>query len=113
MEQKTEKKHSELGIASFIAIIGLDILIIALRQIIVNDNTYMYGLPPSETLTTARHLWSLSKVGILIALGLGIAGLLQKNRKKKYAKLGTIISASTIILLLVGYVMLLLFYGVW
>ena len=108
-----EQKHSKLGISSFGISIGLIIFIIALRFIIVNDNTYAYSLPPSNTLTTARSMWTLSKYGLLVALGLGIGGLLQKDRKKIFAILGTIFSAMTIIFIVVGYVILMIIYGVW
>ena len=98
--ENTERKHSGFGIASFITSIGIDIFIIALWYIIVSDITYAYGLPPSKTLKTTWSLCNLSKFGLLLPLGLGIGGLLQKGRKKLFAILGTIFSAMTILCIL-------------
>ena len=108
-----ELKHSGLGIASFITSIGVLIYIIVLWFIIVNDNTYMYSLPPSKTLTITGSLCILSPFGLLVALGLGIGGALQKDRKNIFAILGIIISAMTIICIAVSYVILMIIYGVW
>jgi hypothetical protein len=108
-----EQKHSRLGLASFITSIGAVIYVIALWYIIVNDNTYMYSLPPSKTLTIARTLCALSPVVLLAALVLGIVGALQKDRKNIFAILGIIVSAMTIVIIAVIFVILMLIYGVW
>ncbi len=108
-----DQKHSGLGIASSITSIAAVIYIIALWYIIVNDNTYMYSLPPSKTLTIAQSLCNLYPLGLLAALLLGFGGVLQKDRKNIFAILGIIISSMTFIGIALIYGFLMIVYGVF
>jgi hypothetical protein len=97
-----EQKHSGLGIASFIlsCISGFCLfftifvagIIEASNQGESNDNTSLLMLVGFSVLAFLFVA--------LIASGLGIAGLIQKDRNKIYAVFGTIFSASAILVTL-------------
>ena len=102
-----EQKHSGLGIASFISsvIAGIFLFVIFVIAGVMEAST-PGGI--DETSPAAVFI-GLSMFGFLfvalVALGLGIAGLVQKNRIKLFALLGTIFSACS----LLGTVSLILF----
>lgn len=108
-------KHSGPGIASFIVslvmAIAYIVLIVTLASVVVRDfagvlegvDPGSQELPPGliEQIQNPEFASSLLFVGVgfmgafagsLIALVLGIIGLLQKNRKKVFAVIGTILS---------------------
>jgi len=92
-----EQKHSGLGIASFITSIVSGILIFLIYVIAGAMEVSTPG-GMDEKFATAMSLFLLVFLeASLVALGLGIAGLLQKDRKKIFAILGTIFSAVTIV----------------
>ena len=102
MPTNIEQKHSEMGIASFIISITVGILtLIAIVVAVVIQESTPGGLDEESV---GAIILGGSILGLifddLLALGLGIAGLLQKDRKKIFATLGTIFS-SVIILLMV------------
>jgi len=95
-------KHSGMGVASFATSVVAGLLIIVCYIAIV-----------AKTLATGGTLDKHSSFAIisgmiiiglllcdLIALGLGIAGIFEKNRKKVFAILGTIISAMMILMVI-------------
>jgi hypothetical protein len=94
-----EQKHSRLGFVSFITSIVAGILALLTLGIAT-----ILGMSEPAELTTYSE--SAACVGIivivlflasLVALGLGIGGLFQKNQKKIYAILGIAISAAIIV----------------
>jgi len=97
-----EQKHSGLGIASFIlsCISGFCLFFTILEAGIIeasnqgesNDNTSLLMFVGFSVLAFLFVA--------LIASGLGIAGLIQKDRNKIYAVFGTIFSASAILVTL-------------
>ena len=108
-----ELKHSGLGITSFI--ISLVMALIAFIIIIiagVMEASSPGGIDESSAAAAAAVV-GLLIIGCLlvqlVALGLGIAGLIQKNRKKIFAVLGTVFSGMTLVgvgfLMLVGMMM--------
>ena len=99
-------KHSRIGIASFAtgaasaALILVSTLVVALRS------------PPAHSSGGAEHIdltipviLSLCLLGAMIALRLGIGGLTQQARSKRFAISGIVLSAATIMAasLLMGF----------
>ena len=102
------RNHSGLGIASFILSIGVGFLIFCTIVVAgVMQNSTPGGM---DEKAPAVILVGLAIIGLVlldvIAFGLGIAGLFQRNRKKVFAILGTIFSSlvilATILLIIVG-----------
>ncbi|AZK48165.1 hypothetical protein [Paenibacillus lentus] len=106
-QPSARRKHSGLGIASFvmsiIALLGYFIaffLIIAAVGQAIQDPAYI-----EETITNdpAAIMGTLAIFGAaiinLIALILGIVGLIIKNRKKVFAIIGTVLSSLSVLLI--------------
>jgi len=101
MEGKKVKQHSLLGVASFTAAI----ITVALVVILLLGLGMMYAADPqgydqwlagdgNDPLTMLVGFIYLGLIGVaLVALGLGIGGLRQKDRDKKFAVIGTVISS--------------------
>jgi hypothetical protein len=106
-----ELKHSGIGITAFIfslvmALIAFIIIIIAG----VLEASSPGGIDESSAAAAVVGLLIIGCLLVqLVALGLGIAGLIQKNRKKIFAVLGTVFSGMTLVgvgfLMLVGMMM--------
>ncbi len=94
-----EQKHSGLGIASFITSIVSGILILLLIVITsVIETSTPGGMNEESAGATMVGLFLFACLGAaLVALGLGIGGLIQKERKKIFAMLGTVFAAVTIV----------------
>ena len=92
-----EKKHSGLGIASFIISIVSSISTFMLIVIAgVMETSRSGGIDEESVGAVMVGLFILAFLFVsLVALGLGIAGLIQKDRKKVYAIIGTVFSALT------------------
>ena len=94
-----EKKHSGIGITSFIMSIAGGVLTFILVVIAGVMEASAPGGMNEESVGAV--LVGLCLFGFmflcLVALGLGIAGLCQQDRNKIFAILGTIFSAMTII----------------
>ncbi|MBO1272981.1 hypothetical protein J3L11_15140 [Shewanella sp. 4t3-1-2LB] len=93
------RPHSGLGISSFIVSLAAAILIFITLVIAGNlANTTPGGL--DENSRTAMTI-GFAIIGLvllsLVALGLGIAGLFQKDRQKVFPILGTVFSSFTIL----------------
>lgn len=95
-----EKKHSGLGIASFILSIvsGLLIFLVVVVAGVMEAST-PGGIDEESSGAVMLGLFLFAFLGAaLVALGLGIGGLLQKERKKIFAILGTVFSAVSVVL---------------
>jgi hypothetical protein len=91
------RKHSGLGIAS------LSISIIVIIVIILG---FLLNIKEG-----VEDVWFCGTLIIsLVALGLGIGGLIQKDQKKLFAILGTIFSAAIIICFVGGAIVLAVMY---
>ena len=79
-----EQKHSGLGIASFITSIGSGILISLLMVVAgVIETSTPGGMDEESAGAIMVGLFLFASLGsTLVALGLGVAGLFQKERKK-------------------------------
>lgn len=105
------QKHSGLGIASFITSIVSGILIFLLIVIAgVMEATTPGGMNEESTGAVMVGLFLFAFLGAsLVALGLGIGGLIQKDRKNIYAVLGTVFAAvvlvGTIFIMILGLAM--------
>jgi hypothetical protein len=106
-----ERKNSGLGIASFVISIltGLSIFaIIVVAGLLEMSTPGGMGEDSAEAMVVGLLIIAMIFVSML-ALGLGIAGLVQKNRKKIFAVLGTIFSAlscvMTVAVVLIGLAM--------
>ncbi len=94
-----ELKHSGLGIASFVISILSGILMFLLFAIAgVVGATTPGGMDEKSMVAIVIGLSLFAGLFVaLLALGLGIGGLLQKERRKLFAILGTVASAATIL----------------
>ena len=103
-----EQKHSGLGIASFITSIISGILTLVLIGVAgVMQASTPGGMDEKSAGAVVVGLFMIFFLGAsLVALGLGIGGLIQKDRKKIFAILGTVFAAitflGTILLMMVG-----------
>lgn len=93
------QKHSGLGIASFITSIVSGILVFLLIAVAgVMEASTPGGMDEESAGAVIVGLSCFCFSGAsLVALGLGIAGLMQKERKKLFAILGIVFSAVTIL----------------
>jgi hypothetical protein len=104
-------KHSGLGIASFIMSILVGLLLFVMFAIAgIMEASRPEGIDETSASAVVLGLFILGFLALaVVAFGLGIAGLCQKERKKVFAILGTIFSAvtvlGTILLLLIGSTM--------
>lgn len=94
-----DPKHSGLGIASFVLSIVSLVLIFGLLIVAgVLEATTPGGMDEESVEAIVVGLLLFAFIGTaLIATGLGIAGLCQKQRKKIFAILGTIFSLVTVV----------------
>lgn len=103
-----EKRHSGLGIASFIiSILSAVMVCLILFLAGMMETSTPTGLSEDSVGTLMLVLLFFAfLLASLIALGLGIGGLIKKNRKRIFAILGTVFSSvtlvGTMILILVG-----------
>lgn len=102
-----QKKHSGLGVASFITSIISGVFIFLLIVVAgVMEASTPGGMDEESIGAVMVGLFLLLFLGAaLVALGLGIGGLLQKERKKIFAILGTVFSA--VWLVITFFIMLL------
>ena len=95
-------KHSGMGIASFATSVVVGLLIIVCYIAIVAKTVATGGTLDKHS--SFAIISGMIVIGLLlcdlIALGLGIAGIFEKKRKKIYAILGTIISAVMILMVI-------------
>jgi len=93
-----EQKHSGLGIASFIISLLTGLLVFLLMaMLVVIEKSTPGGIDEKSVGAVVTGLFILAMlIGDFVALGLGIGGLIQKERKKIFAILGTTFSAATI-----------------
>ena len=97
-----EQKHSRLGIASFITSIvsGILIFIVIVIAGVIEAST-PGGMDEESAGAAMVGFAAIALLNAeLVALGLGIAGLLQKERKKIFAILGVVFSAGTFVLVI-------------
>lgn len=96
MSPPTEPAHSGFGIASFVVSIAASLLSIVLIVIAAILEVTTPGGMNEESV--AAILVGLSMLGLftagIVALGLGIGGLFQKNRKKIFTVLGIVFSCA-------------------
>jgi hypothetical protein len=92
-------KHSGLGIGSFAtSIVSAILIFLLLIAAGVMDVSTPGGLDENSVQAVVVGLCLLGFMGLaLLALGLGIGGLFQKDRNKLFAVLGIIFSALTLL----------------
>jgi len=106
-----KQKHSGLGIASFITSVVSGILIFVMIVVAgVMETTTPGGIDENSAGAVMVGLFLFAFLGgSLVALGLGIGALMQKDRKKVFAILGTVFSTvsllGTIFILMLGLAM--------
>ncbi len=107
-QSNVKLKHSGIGIASFVISIIVGVLIVILVMFAaVMEATTPGGIDDESAEAVIVGLLIITLIlADLVAMGLGIAGLVQKNRKKVFATLGTIFSSvavvGTVALIFVG-----------
>lgn len=105
------QKHSGLGVASFIISVVTGVLLFLLIVIAGAIEASTPGGMDEESATAVviGLFVILFLCVMLVALGLGVAGLLQKERKKIFAILGVVFSVFffvvTLLLMLIGLAM--------
>ena len=97
-----EVKHSGVGIASFVTSIVAGVLIFLLVIIAgVLEVSTPGGMDEESIAAVLIGLFLFASLGAeLVALGLGIGGLIQKDRKKIFAILGVVFSATALLITL-------------
>ncbi len=98
-----ELKHSGMGIASFIiSIVGSVSMFVLFVLAGVMATSRPGGMDESSAQAVVLGLLIIGMLFVnLVALGLGMAGLFQKERKKVFVILGTIFSGITVVLTVV------------
>ncbi len=99
-ETFVEKKHSGLGISSFIISTATGVLMFLLFIVAgVMETSTPGGIDESSAGAVVVGLFLIAFLMLdLLAIGLGIAGLIQKDRKKTFSILGLIFGASTVVI---------------
>jgi len=103
-----KQKHSGLGIASFILSIASAVLIFLLIAIAgIMEASSPTGMDEESAAAVMVGLFLFIFLGAtLVALGLGIGGLFQKERQKIFAILGVVFSVvtllGTVLLIMIG-----------
>lgn len=93
-----ERKHSRMGIASFSTSVFTGVSLFILVVIAgVLETTTPGGLASDPVKAGVIGLFMIFLMFVdIVAFGLGVAGLFQKNRQKVFATLGTIFSSLTV-----------------
>jgi len=97
-----ERKHSGLGIASFVISIITGLMMFMLFVVAgVMETSTPGGMDENsmEAMLVGLFLFALLFLDLL-AVGLGVAGLFQKERRKLFAVLGLVFAAATIVVAL-------------
>jgi hypothetical protein len=94
-----QRKHSGLGIASFIISIVVGIAVFVMIVVAaVAESASPDGVDEESPVAIILGLGLLMLLLLdFLALGLGIGGICQKGRKKVFSVLGTIFSCTTIL----------------
>jgi hypothetical protein len=95
-----ENKHSGLGISSFIISTAIGVLMFLLFIVAgIMETSTPGGIDEDSTGAMLVGLFLIAFLILdLLAIGLGIAGLIQKDRKKMFSILGVVFSASTVVI---------------
>jgi len=96
MNSNPLQRHSRLGIASFIIALSVGLIIIVLMVGSIAATTLMRNTDTSLKLIISVSIGFaaiLAYFGNLIGAGLGIAGILQRERKKVFAIIGLCLNA--------------------
>ncbi len=94
LEKMTSQRHSEMGIASFVISIA-SVILTSLAIVFIKSSSMDISDNFVEVILGIFFLF------IVISLGLGIAGLFQKERRKVFAVLGMAIPSCTILLFII------------
>lgn len=102
-----EPRHSGLGLASFVtSIVGVFLLVATFIATLFINLMTPGGTKPDSPESTILNILFFSILGVLvIALALGICGVMQKDRKAGWAIAGTIISGLVLSVLVVEMVL--------
>ena len=93
-QRQPRLKHSGLGIASFIVSLAMGVYFILVVFVAAVIATVTPGdMPDTSPAAVIIGLFAvLGLIGCVAGIGLGIAGMCQKNRKKVFSILGLIIN---------------------
>jgi len=93
-----QQTQSKLGLASFVLSVvaaGLTLSTVVVAGVMQASTRGGLDAKPTWAVVLGLAIFAFTALD-LVALGLGIAGLVQKDRKKTFAALGTGLSAVTI-----------------
>ena len=95
LPSELERKHSGMGMASFVLSIVAGVAIFALFTVAgMMEASTPGGMDERDPEVVLLGLGIIAAIlADLVALGLGVAGLCQPDRKKVFAVLGTVFSA--------------------
>ncbi len=94
-----DQKHSGIGIASFIisTVVGLLAFLLIIVAGVMEAST-PGGIDENSSSAVVVGLLIIGVLGIdVVALGLGIGGLMQKDRRKIFSVLGVVFSTTTVV----------------
>lgn len=94
-----DKKHSGMGIASFVISVVAAVLVFVLLVVAgVMEATTPGGIDEASAGAVIVGLLIIALLGVdLVAIGLGIAALMQGGRKKVFPVLGLVFSCVTVV----------------
>lgn len=94
-----EQKHSGLGVAAFVTSLAMGIAIFVVLVVAgMMQVSTPGGLQDESTSAMVVGLFIILFLGLdVVAAGLGIAGLMQRDRRKVFAVLGVIFATTTIL----------------
>jgi len=104
-----QRKHSKLGISSFIAAVASILLFIFGFNI--GNIPYDTGASLEEMLSSSPNLFIAALLYILgfalslVGFGLGIAGIFTRNKRKVYAIWGSVINGTISTILILAFVL--------
>jgi hypothetical protein len=98
VEERTA--HSRMGIASLALSLVAGVVLVGVYRLVL----YLVSLQPSGADTVGYAFWMLGLLLLtvsagLVALGLGVAGTLQRRRKRLFAILGAACSVLVLVLI--------------
>ena len=98
MNAETEKKHSGIGIGSFVISIAVGILMVALLIIATFLNAQRVQGDRQYPGQMVVGLVAIALLGVdVIAVGLGIAAVCQSRKKRLFGILGLVFSSATLV----------------
>jgi hypothetical protein len=93
LPKSVELRHSGFGIASFVLALTVFLMIVLVGGIFIYYELFRGGFPETDAVFGSLGIiLMLVILYLILGLALGIAGLLQRNRKRFFAVIGAIVN---------------------